>query len=783
MTALRPQPGPQEAILACAADIAVFGGSAGCGKTWGLLAEPVRHVANRDFTAVIFRKHSTQVRNPGGLWDGSMRIYPLAGGGPRETALEWSFPSGCVIKFSHLEHETTKLEWQGSEIAFIGFDELTHFSEATFWYMLSRNRSTCGVRPYVRATCNAEADSWVADLVAWWINQKTGYPIPERSGVVRWFIRLDNRLIWADDPSELRDISPGSRPKSFTFIPGTLDDNPILERLDPEYRGNLMALPLVEREQLLGGNWKIRRVAGMYFQEPWFQTVSAAPRQMRKLVRYWDKAAGVTDAADFTAGVLMGAYDGLYYVLDVRHGRWSPFERNKVIAETAEADDLTYGRHVVQLWIENEGRGSGKESAMISVRELAKYGCRLDPVREDKELRSRPFSAQCEAGNVRLLRARWNRDYIDELTAFPNPKVHDDQCLIAGTLVETHRGAVPIEDVVAGDRVVTRSGLMRVEWSGVTGVRPVWTLETDVGAAICGTADHPVWIEGRGFVAINAVHSGDEVLLWNELSKPLSTTDGFTGATHNRRGGLIASTSSRMRIGDGRRFSSIAPFGKSRTDQFRQAVSFITRMATRSTMISRTLNASLLANAFASMLREAISQLQALFETSIESAILQASGIVLQRGGNGIGSTRCEWQSVRLPTRITCAESAAQHSCRSDKAQRCAAVHAKSLCAFASHGTVGGVNSVSETLCLSAVKRGFAPARVRRIIDTGRTEAVYNLAIADCHEYVANGVLVHNCDASSGAFNKLVVSGGSKGGGISGRPRAVLLGAGQGRWN
>lgn len=70
-------------------------------------------------------------------------------------------------------------------ICFIGFDELTHFSEAQFWYMLSRNRSMSGVRPYVRATTNPDADSWVAKLIDWWIDDVSGYPIPERGGVVR----------------------------------------------------------------------------------------------------------------------------------------------------------------------------------------------------------------------------------------------------------------------------------------------------------------------------------------------------------------------------------------------------------------------------------------------------------------------------------------------------------------------------------------------------------------------------------------------------------------------
>jgi hypothetical protein len=73
-------------------------------------------------------------------------------------------------------------DWQGAQIPLICFDELTHFRAHQFFYMVSRNRSTCGVRPYIRATCNPDADSWVANFLAWWIDPETGFPIPERAG-------------------------------------------------------------------------------------------------------------------------------------------------------------------------------------------------------------------------------------------------------------------------------------------------------------------------------------------------------------------------------------------------------------------------------------------------------------------------------------------------------------------------------------------------------------------------------------------------------------------------
>ncbi|HEY1722542.1 MAG TPA: terminase family protein [Magnetospirillaceae bacterium] len=146
---IAPQPGPQSRFLETPADIAIYGGAAGGGKSWALLLEPMRHAFNRNFSAVIFRRNLTQVTNPGGLWDESGKLYAPVGAKPHVQLREWQFRSGARVRFAHLEYESTVYAWQGAQIPLIGFDELTHFSRAQFFYMLSRNRSTGGFRPYL----------------------------------------------------------------------------------------------------------------------------------------------------------------------------------------------------------------------------------------------------------------------------------------------------------------------------------------------------------------------------------------------------------------------------------------------------------------------------------------------------------------------------------------------------------------------------------------------------------------------------------------------------------
>lgn len=267
---IRPQEWYQEMFLSSPADIVIGWGAAGVGKTFSLLLECLRYIHNPDFGFVIFRRTTPQIRNQGWLRDESSKIFPNVWAIPRESALEWDFPSGARGKFAHLEYDKDIYSWQGSQITLEWFDELTHFTEKQFFYMLSRNRSTSGIKPYVRATCNPDPDSRVAEFIAWWIGEDW-FPIPEREGVLRYFVRENDQLLWAGSPEELIELYPhlmersdfqkmGYRNmiKSVTFIPGSIYQNLKLLEKDPGYLSNLMAQDEIEKAKLLYGNRKVR---------------------------------------------------------------------------------------------------------------------------------------------------------------------------------------------------------------------------------------------------------------------------------------------------------------------------------------------------------------------------------------------------------------------------------------------------------------------------------------------------------------------------------------------
>lgn len=449
--AIRPQPGPQEAFLSCDADIALYGGGAGGGKTWASLMDPLRFVDIPDFHAAVFRRVYPEIRNPDGMWDQSYRLYPLVGGRPRESDLTWVFPSGATIKFAHMQHEKNRFDWQGAQVPVIVFDELTHFTYSQFMYMLSRNRSTCGVRPYIRATCNPDPDSFVLEFVQWYLTSD-GYVDPLKDGRCRYFIRTQaDKLVWGDSVAELHEAHPGCDPKSFVFISARLIDNPILCKADPGYRANLNALPIYERDRLLAGNWYARPTAGQVFRRDWLEIVNAAPAHGRK-VRYWDRAATAPSEAnrdpDWTVGLLLQKTHGVYYILDVNRFRVSPLEVRQNIKAIATQDDAQYGQ--VPLIIEQDPAQAGKVEAADVIAYLSGHTVHAyTPPKESRHgtalsriTRAGPVSAQAEARNIKLVKGAWNRDLIDELQAFPDGG-HDDQVSALTGAFENLNGPEP----------------------------------------------------------------------------------------------------------------------------------------------------------------------------------------------------------------------------------------------------------------------------------------------------------------------------------------------------
>lgn len=445
-----PQEGPQTRFLSTSADVCIYGGAAGGGKSWSILYEPLRHVNVKGFNAVIFRRTMAQIMNSGSLWDASFKTYfDYPGASPLKTPRpNWKFPSGANVTFAHLEKEKTIYDYQGTEICLLEFDELTHFSEAQFWYMLSRNRSTCGIKPYVRATCNPDPDSFVAELIQWWWDPETGYAIPERSGVIRYFARVDETIKWGDSREEVLQI-PGVKEAyestkekfltmgleysidqfilSFTFISSSIYDNKELLKANPMYLTNLQAMSLIERERLLNGNWKIRPAAGLFFKRSEANLIEELPNDIIRWARGWDLAAtDVDEGGDpaYTAGVLMGKRrNGKYVIASVTNERLRSERVRKHIKNTAIIDRQKYKNVTIRL--PKDPGQAGKEQAQSYIKMLSGFNVKTIAESGSKETRADPVAAQWQAGNIEVLIADWNEMYFIQMESFPEAKFKD----------------------------------------------------------------------------------------------------------------------------------------------------------------------------------------------------------------------------------------------------------------------------------------------------------------------------------------------------------------------
>jgi len=425
---------PQRQYLESRADIVIFGGAAGGGKTFSLLADPVRHRDVKGFRALVFRRTFPEINLPGGLWEASESMYRDLGGLPSYGAKSWSWPSGASIKFTHMQREADKFNYLGAEITMIGFDQLELFTESMFFYMLNRNRSLCGVKPYLRATCNPDPDCWVAGFIAWWIDPDTGFPRYGRSGVVRWFYRAGDAIHWYGSREEAEtahpDLAAEGPPFGVTFIPAKLDDNRVLLEKDPAYRSKLMAMDRVSRGRLLDGNWKVRATAGSYFDRAEVERVDGLPGDMDAWtwVRAWDLAATEPNQENpdpsWTAGILMGyrAGDRKVLIAGLEHVRKRAGRVKSLVLDTAWSDG-----HTVRVTVPKDPGQAGKGQAEDFVAMLAGEGFMVAarPPGKAKEVRARPFAAHWQHGHVQVLAAPWNDEFFAEMERFPSG-AHDD---------------------------------------------------------------------------------------------------------------------------------------------------------------------------------------------------------------------------------------------------------------------------------------------------------------------------------------------------------------------
>ncbi len=208
------------------ADEVLFGGAAGGGKSYGQLVDALLFALKYPCShQLVLRRTFPELEHS--LIMNSLQIYPASVCSYHVSSRKWNFRNGSVIEFGYCQAESDVLRYQGAEYDVVRFDELTHFTESQYTYLLSRVRGTNGYPKQIKSSTNP-------------------------GGVGHTWVK--SRFIDGAVPNEAQTTDFGTK---RLFIPSFVQDNKFLMKSDNAYISRLKQLPENERRALLYGEWEI----------------------------------------------------------------------------------------------------------------------------------------------------------------------------------------------------------------------------------------------------------------------------------------------------------------------------------------------------------------------------------------------------------------------------------------------------------------------------------------------------------------------------------------------
>lgn len=331
---IKPQAGFQEKFTRSNVDFLVAGAAMGVGKSFAALLMAAEHSYDPNFRMVYLRRNISDVKAGGAGADEAVKIYGNFANMKMSDSPRLTFPSGAFIDFTHMSDQTPDKVLErirGWAYSVVYIDEGTGFEWSTVKLIFSRNRSAGEWSGKMRITCNPKKSHWLRKWLDYWIDPITGYPIPERDGIVRYFYIRGEKVedvVFGDTKEEVyrqckyqidpivqkmneggHDYTYKNLIKSCTFYSGKLSDNQELLKNNPNYMGSVAAMGERQAAANLLGCWNIDGEDDSEAPIPYEKAEAVFDNDPRRNNDKWITA----DLADTgTDNTVILAWDGLH---------------------------------------------------------------------------------------------------------------------------------------------------------------------------------------------------------------------------------------------------------------------------------------------------------------------------------------------------------------------------------------------------------------------------------------------------------------------------------------
>lgn len=324
----------------------LFGGAAGGGKSYGQLVDTLIYALRYPGSKQLVLRRSFAELDKS-LIRSSMEIFPKDIYTFNSSSHVGRFKNGSIVDFGYCAYESDVYQYQSAEYDQIRFDELTHFTEGQYLYLISRLRGANRFPKQVKSSTNP------GGIGHTWVKER--------------FI----------DPSPPGVAFSGEGGLTRVFIPSLLSDNSFLEKNDPSYRQRLMALPRKERLALLMGDWNI--FDGQYFSE---FSKDAHVCEPFAIPRHWRRFRTIDYGLDRLACLWIAlSPEGKSYVyrefcksnLPISHAA------REILERTPEDEDIYATLAPPDLWFRTQESGKSKNIL------FSEAGLRLTKTGNDRE--------------------------------------------------------------------------------------------------------------------------------------------------------------------------------------------------------------------------------------------------------------------------------------------------------------------------------------------------------------------------------------------------------------